>query len=175
MARLPLPLHQAGGCRLTSASESVSIEHLGAENYRLTCQLVVPRARDEVFLFFADALNLEALTPPWLRFRVETAPPIIMTRGARIDYRLRIHGVPLRWTSAIDAWEPPQGFSDRQVRGPYRRWIHEHTFEPAGGGTLVGDRVDFAARGGRLVGRLVARDLKKIFDYRRARLVELFG
>jgi len=96
---------------------------------------------------------------------------------------LRIHGLPLRWTSEIEAWEPPYRFSDRQIRGPYRSWLHEHTFHEVEGGTLVGDRVDFELPGGRLLagpigrlaGRVVATDVRRIFDFRRERMGELFG
>ena len=131
--------------------------------------------RDEVFPFFADAHNLEAITPSWLRFRLLTPAPIEMGPGARIDYTLRLRGVPVRWTSEITVWEPPIRFVDEQRRGPYRRWIHEHTFtEQDGGGTLVTDRVDYAAPGGRVVERLlVDRDLERIWAFRRARLSEL--
>jgi ligand-binding SRPBCC domain-containing protein len=160
---------------MSPTSEPVTIDRVRGGSYRLSCQLVVPRPLEEVFAFFSDARNLEELTPPWLRFRVVTPPPITMARGALIAYRLRVHGVPVRWTSTIDVWDPPRRFVDRQQRGPYRLWEHEHTFEPAGDGTLVGDRVDFAARGGRVAGWIVARDLRKIFGYRHARLTDIFA
>ncbi len=136
----------------------------------------VERPRDEVFAFFADAGNLQELTPPWLDFRILTPRPIPMAAGALVDYRLRLHGVPLRWRSRIAAWEPPHRFVDEQVRGPYRRWIHEHTFVAVGDATRVGDHVRYAVPGGRLVDRLlVRRDVERIFAYRQARLRELFG
>jgi hypothetical protein len=155
--------------------DGVTIERGAGGTHRLACEITVLRPLEEVFAFFADAHNLEELTPPWLRFRIETPPPITMEQGALIDYRLRLHGVPVLWTSVIDAWQPPLRFVDRQRRGPYRLWVHEHTFAEDGDGTLVRDRVEWAARGGPLVARLVARDLRKIFDYRRARLTEIFG
>ena len=135
----------------------------------------------EVFAFFADARNLEVLTPEWLRFRVMTEPPPAMAAGVRIDYRLRLRGVPVRWQSEITAWEPPFRFVDEQRRGPYRVWIHEHRFavERGPGGTEVvvaTDKVRYAAPGGRLVNRLlVAADLRRIFTYRSERLYERFG
>ena len=142
----------------------------------LVTRQFVAAPRDEVFPFFADAHNLEAITPPWLRFRLLTPAPIEMRPGARIDYTLRLRGVPVRWTSEITVWEPPLRFVDEQRRGPYRRWIHEHTFTEQEGGTLVTDRVDYAAPGGRVVERLlVDRDLERIFAYRRARLAELLS
>ncbi len=134
----------------------------------------IPMPIVKVFAFFADAQNLETLTPPWLRFEIETPCPIEMRRGALIRYRLRLHGIPLRWLTGITAWEPPHRFVDEQIRGPYRFWRHEHTFHGREGGTLVRDRVEYGVAGGRLVQKfLVSRDLRRIFEYRRRRLDEL--
>ena len=137
---------------------------------------VVPRPIDEVFAFFSDPANLERLTPPWLRFCVLGATTESLGEGAEIDYRPRVRGIPLRWRSLIRAWNPPHGFVDEQLRGPYRLWVHAHTFEPVNGGTRVGDRVRYAVLGGALVDRLLVRpDLERIFDYRRERLEELLA
>ena len=157
------------------SSGSISVERLGGGSYRLASVFALLQPIDLVFSFFSDAHNLEKLTPPWLKFRVLTPAPIPIERGTTIDYRLRIHGIPIRWTSQIDVWEPPHRFADRQLRGPYRRWDHEHTFDEADGGTLVGDRVEFEVPGGRLLGQLASADVRRIFAYRRKRLSELFG
>ena len=99
-----------------------------------------------------------------------------MHQGLRIDYRLKLHGVPLRWQSEISAWEPPTRFVDTQIHGPYRRWVHEHRFEEQAGGTLVLDAVDYAVYGGKWIERLfVSRDLNRIFEFRRQKLLEIFG
>jgi hypothetical protein len=133
-------------------------------------RLALPAER--AFAFYADALNLEAITPPWLAFRVTTAGPIEMRPGALIDYRLRLHGIPVRWRTRIEAWEPPRRFVDVQARGPYALWEHTHTFEPDGPhAVVIRDRVRYALPFGPL-GRLahavfVRRDLERIFDYRR--------
>ena len=156
-------------------SGSISVQHIRGGAYRLTSTFALEQPIDVVFSFFSDAYNLEKLTPPWLRFRVLTPAPIPIERGTTIDYRLRIHGLPIRWTSEINVWEPPHRFADRQLRGPYRRWDHEHTFSENGERTLVGDRVDFEVPGGRLPGRLASTDVRRIFAYRRKRLSELFG
>jgi len=143
---------------------------------RLTAAQWLPRPRDEVFAFFSDAFQLEAITPPLLRFQVLTPPPIVISAGTVIDYRLRVHGIPLRWQSRISVWEPPLRFVDEQVRGPYRCWRHEHTFEESAGGTLCRDVVDYAVVGGRWIEALfVRRDLLRIFAYRQAKLAEVFA
>ena len=121
--------------------------------FELTSEVMLPRPPAEVFPFFADARNLERLTPPWLRFAVLTSGPIEMRPGATIDYRLRLRGVPIRWRSEITAWEPPLRFVDEQRRGPYRLWVHEHRFEERDGCTVASDHVRYAVWGGRVVDR----------------------
>ena len=139
-------------------------------------ELVVPAALGEVFPFFAEARNLEKLTPPWLRFEVLTEGPIVMAEGALIDYRIRWRGIPLRWRTEIEVWEPPHRFVDRQIRGPYRLWRHEHLFTDRGDGTSIIDRVEYAPIGGILAQRLVvARDVERIFAYRQEVLQREFG
>jgi ligand-binding SRPBCC domain-containing protein len=145
-------------------------------DFTLVAELAVPHRVADVFPFFADAGNLDLITPPWLRFEVLTPLPIAMARGTFIDYRLRMRGLPLRWRSEITAWEPPHRFVDEQRRGPYRRWIHEHTFEEHDGVTVIRDRVRYAPPGGRLVNELfVRRDVEAIFRYRQEKLRERFG
>ena len=134
----------------------------------------VPRPLDEVFAFFANAANLEALTPPWLHFHILN-PEIVIGEGVRIDYRLKIHGIPLQWQSEICRWNPPFSFVDQQRKGPYRRWVHTHTFAEERGGTRVGDSVEFEVPFGWLVGRFVMRDVRKIFAFRQQALARIFG
>lgn len=144
--------------------------------YRLQTSVWIPAPRATIFEFFGDAFQLETLTPPWLHFHVETPRPIEMRPGITIDYRLRIHRIPVRWQSRISTWEPPFRFVDEQVRGPYRLWHHLHTFEERDGGTLMRDEVDYAVPGGPLVHALfVRRDLLEIFAFRRRTLLEIFG
>ena len=147
--------------------------------YVLERSLVIARPRDEVFPFFADAQNLERLTPPFLRFRILTPGTIEMRPGARIDYEIRLRGIPIRWRTVIDAWDPPHRFVDRQVRGPYRKWIHEHRFEEVAGGTRCIDRIEYAVPGGPVIERIVHRlvvgpDVARIFDYRAQEMVRAF-
>lgn len=145
--------------------------------YVLEREQLLPVAPDEAFEFFADAFNLELITPPWLRFRVLTPGPIEMGAGAVIDYRLRLHRVPLRWRTRIEDWRPGERFADRQLSGPYRHWHHTHEFEPCDGGTLMRDVVRYVLPLGPL-GRLaralvVRRDLERIFDFRRDAVAEV--
>jgi ligand-binding SRPBCC domain-containing protein len=145
----------------------------------LTRAQIIPGEPDDVFGFFADAFNLEAITPAWLRFRVVTPGPIDMRPGALIEYRLRLHGVPIRWLTRIEVWEPGVRFADVQLRGPYRVWHHTHSFERHSQGTLARDTVRYELPLGPL-GRLahaafVRRDLERIFDFRRERVAERLG
>jgi ligand-binding SRPBCC domain-containing protein len=140
---------------------------------------VVPRPVEETFAFFADAGNLEAITPPWLSFRMLTPVPIAVGLGTRISYALRWRGVPLRWQARIEAWREGCFFADRQVRGPYPLWVHEHAFEPIPGGTQVHDRVEYALPFGLLgIGAhaaLIRRDLEAIFDFRGEAVARALG
>lgn len=139
-------------------------------------ELWLPMPPEEVFPFFADAANLNAITPPWLHFRVLTPQPIAMRAGTLIDYALRLHGVPLRWRTRIQAWQPPHRFVDEQVRGPYRQWIHEHTFEARDGGTLARDVVRYAVPLDFIAHPLfVRRDVERIFAFRQESLRVRFG
>ncbi len=140
----------------------------------------LPGAPADVFEFFGDARNLEAITPPLLRFSVQDPDAIVMGTGALIRYRLRVRGVPVGWLTAIREWDPPHRFVDEQVRGPYALWHHTHTFEPhpdAPGDTLMRDTVRYAlplGPLGELARRLfVAADVEAIFDYRAERIREL--
>lgn len=144
--------------------------------YTLRREVWVPAKRDEVFAFFADARNLEQMTPHWLEFKILTPAPIVMRPGTMIDYRIRIRGLPIRWRTEIEVWNPPVRFVDTQVRGPYRRWHHTHEFVEVDGGTLCRDEVEYWPIGGAVVNFLfVRRDVRKIFDFREQRLRERFG
>lgn len=149
-----------------------------ARDYELVREQRVPRGLEETFSFFAEARNLEAITPGWLRFRIVQAPAELR-HGSLLDYRLGLFGWPIRWRTEISAWSPPHTFTDRQLSGPYPLWEHVHTLEDDGaGGTIVHDRVRYRVPGGPLaplVQRVVRRWLDAIFDYRRDRLRELLG
>jgi ligand-binding SRPBCC domain-containing protein len=156
----------------------ISVQKSGRD-WVLQTSLWLPRPRTEVFDFFSDAFNLEAITPSFLRFRVVTPGPIDMRRGALIDYRLRVRGVPISWRTEIAVWEPEHRFVDTQIRGPYAKWWHEHAFEEKDGGTLCTDRVEYRPPGGPLAPIVnavaVQRDVVSIFRHRHRELADRFG
>jgi len=145
------------------------------KEFTLRSEAWLPRRRDEVFAFFGDARNLDALTPPWVKFAMLTPGLIEMRADTLIDYRIRVHGIPIRWQTEITEWQPPHHFVDTQLRGPYTLWHHTHTFEERDGGTLCLDHVRYRPRGGALANWLfVRRDVERIFNYRQYRLKQLF-
>jgi ligand-binding SRPBCC domain-containing protein len=130
----------------------------------------VPTPPEATFELFSDAFALERITPPWLGFRVISSGPIEMCEGVLIRYALKLHGLPVRWLTRIEVWDPPHRFVDRQLQGPYRLWVHSHTFLPREDGTAIVDRVRYELPLG-VLGELariavVHRDLEQIFDYR---------
>lgn len=143
----------------------------------LRYSLTLPLPREQVFAFFANAANLELITPPELNFRILTPQPIAMEAGTLIDYRLRLFGIPFGWRTAITAWSPPDYFVDEQLQGPYRQWIHRHVFrEMPDGSTLIADEVRYRlpfAPLGEMVHPLVRRQLERIFTYRQQKVKDL--
>jgi ligand-binding SRPBCC domain-containing protein len=139
----------------------------------------IPRPRSQVFAFFADAANLERLTPGFLNFRILTPLPIEMKAGALIDYQLGLYGVPLSWRTRIETFDPESSFSDVQLRGPYRLWHHLHEFADEEGGTEMRDTVHYELPLGPLgaIARalFVRRSLEQIFDHRRRVVAEVFA
>jgi ligand-binding SRPBCC domain-containing protein len=139
----------------------------------------LPGTPADVFRFFADARNLEAITPPLLRFRVVTPEPIAMGRGTLIRYRLRVRGIPVSWLTEIKEWQPPHRFVDEQLTGPYALWHHTHSFEADGDETIMRDvvryRVGLGPLGALANALVVRRDVAAIFDFRAARVAQLLS
>jgi ligand-binding SRPBCC domain-containing protein len=147
--------------------------------FTLRRQQVLPGSPDDVFPFFADARNLEAITPPLLKFEVVTPGAIEMQVGTLIQYQLTLRGIPVNWLTSIQAWEPGVRFVDQQVRGPYALWHHTHEFERHADGTLMTDTVRYAIGFG-VLGEIAARafvhrDVAGIFDFRREAVLPALG
>lgn len=143
----------------------------------LKTEAVLPLPREEVFPFFAEAENLEKITPASLRFEILTPRPITMAEGLLIDYRLRIAGIPQRWRTRISRWEPPYRFTDEQLKGPYRKWEHTHTFHECEEGTRMVDEVNYELPFGplgNLAHPLIRMQLRKIFNHRNQVIGEFF-
>jgi ligand-binding SRPBCC domain-containing protein len=139
----------------------------------------IERPIDEVFAFFGDAHNLEEITPPWLGFKILFMSMDSIQEGTIIQYRLRLHGIPVHWRTNICEWNPPSSFVDEQTRGPYKVWRHTHKFEAHGRRTKMIDEVQYLLPFG-ILGRIVhalkvRQDVNRIFDYRRQRIDALFG
>jgi len=139
---------------------------------------ILPYGRTEVFPFFAEAGNLERITPSELCFRILTPEPIRMGQGTLIQYRLRLYGIPFRWSSLITLWDPPHRFVDVQHKGPYKLWVHTHRFMEQDGGTKMTDEVVYElpfAPLGEIFYPLIHRLISRIFLFRRRRIREIFG
>jgi len=144
-----------------------------------TCSTRIPRPLEQVFPFFAAPENLGRITPPELRFRILTPPPLEMRAGTLIDYRIQLFGIPMRWRTRITVWDPPREFVDEQLRGPYAEWVHRHSFaaEPDGT-TLMSDEVRFRLPLGilgELALPLVRAQIRRIFSYRERVILEVLG
>jgi hypothetical protein len=150
-----------------------------ARGYELRAEQWVPERRERVFPFFADPLNLERLTPPFLRFHVRRRSTPDVREGTLLTYTLRLHGLPIVWRTRIDEWRPPERFADTQLFGPYAQWHHTHLFDADGSGTRLTDIVRYRLHLGVLLNnRLMSwvhRDVRRIFEYRQAAIAERFA
>lgn len=144
--------------------------------FEFTQTQTINRPIEDVFAFFSDVHNLGRITPPWIDFKVVTPDPIEMRKGAVIDFKLRLHGIPLKWQTEITLWDPPHTFIDEQRKGPYRVWIHTHSFTGENGRTHMTDHVRYVSIGGVVVQKLfVAPDIRKIFAFRKNTLHHIFS
>lgn len=138
-------------------------------DYTLRTSAPLPGPIDQVFSFFAAAENLARITPPDLGFVIRTSQPIDMRVGTLIDYTIKLWGAPVHWRTEITRWNPPYQFEDTQLRGPYAKWVHLHTFTSKGDETLMTDEVRYRLPFGvlgRMAHGIVRRQLRRIFSYR---------
>lgn len=151
---------------------------LNSGQKEIFAEIWLPKKTQEVFPFFCDEKNLEKLTPEYLNFHVLKKSTDAIQEGTLIDYKLSLHGIPMKWKSLIENWEPGKKFVDRQIQGPYKLWHHTHEFEDFAGGTLVRDRVLYKLPFGRIgelvSGPIVRADVQKIFSHRKKVIAQLF-
>jgi ligand-binding SRPBCC domain-containing protein len=145
--------------------------------HTLTRAITLDLPREDVFAFFADAGNLERITPPELSFNIVSPQPIVLAEGSLIDYQLKIFGIPLKWRTEISSWNPPFDFTDRQLKGPYSQWIHRHTFTDLGPArTLIEDEVRYRLPlepFGEIAHFIVRGELDRIFDFRQTAVAKI--
>jgi uncharacterized protein (TIGR01777 family) len=157
-----------------------ALENILAEfpNQIFEASQFVARPISEVFRFFEDPKNLERMTPPWLNFRIVSQTSASIQTGTEICYRLKVHGMPMKWKTRIQDWKVNESFVDDQIQGPYSRWHHVHSFESLRGGTLIQDRVSYrlplGGLGKLLGGSFVKNDVNMIFSYRKEKMREVF-
>ncbi len=146
-------------------------------SYSLTTHQWFPLKKEELFKFFSDAQNLEAITPPWLNFKILNVSTENIQEGTLLDYKISLHGFPIKWRTKIIDWNPPAEFVDTQLKGPYKLWHHTHTFQEVNGGVLMTDRVlyqiPYSVAGNLANPLLVDRDVKKIFQFRKTEIAKL--
>jgi len=146
--------------------------------HRFQTSMRLPRPRREVLAFFADAANLQRMTPPEVGFEMLTPQPIQLTAGAHVEYKLRLLGVPVRWQTRIARWDPPHEFVDEQLQGPYKLWVHTHRFQEKDGMTTMADEVQYRLPFwplGEVADPLVRAQLQRIFRYRQEVIHKYFG
>jgi len=149
------------------------------KQYIFTLTSIIPRPLDETFAFFCKAENLERITPAKLKFKILSPLPIRMQKGALIEYQIRLMGVPFRWKTEINLWQPPRSFRDIQLKGPYKKWEHTHHFEEKNGHTLMTDTVHYQLPFS-VLGRIahflfVKKQIESIFEYRQQQILLIFG
>lgn len=159
-------------------SKTTSAELENPRNRVFISELFLPYKVEEIFPFFAEAKNLERITPPYLHFKIVHQSTPQIQEGSTFDYSLKIHGVPCKWRTLIEEWVPNKKFVDRQLKGPYSLWHHQHIFKEQDGGTLMTDKVTYRLPMGFLgdfvAGSWVDGDVKSIFDYREKVVLEIF-
>ncbi len=145
---------------------------------RLIFEQWIPRTKEEIFPFFAEARNLESITPKKLHFKILDVSEDPIKEGTIINYKLKIDGIPVKWRTIIKKWNPPHYFVDNQEKGPYKKWYHLHNFEDLGSGTLMTDQVDLQIPLGALgyfaSSWKVLKDVNHIFEYRKKVIFDMF-
>ena len=164
---------------LKSALNAVFGDYKGKGTLYLTTDQWLPATKDEVWEFYSEAKNLERITPDFLGFKILGMDTPTIQKGSHIDYRISLRGLPLRWRTLIESWEPKRRFVDTQLKGPYQLWHHAHNFTPLGDGMLVQDVVQYRLPlQGWTTGLAhwqIKKDLSQIFLFRSQKSKEIFS
>jgi len=129
---------------------------------------------EKAFTFFENPKNLSKITPPWLNFRMRDKNKTTVYDNAEFEYMIKLIGLQVSWRSRIVDYKPPERFTDVQIRGPYRSWIHQHVLMKSPEGTLMEDVVTYTLP---LVALpvhniLIKKQLEDIFSYRAIKVAE---
>lgn len=144
--------------------------------------IFIDRPPEAVCAFHANLKNHSRLCPPDQQEEIIAGGDDPLCEGAKVTFRARHGGLRHTLESEITEWDPPHGFTDRQVKGPFAAWIHRHKFVPFQTGTLMTDTIEYAVPAGPL-GLLVEKlwlgeHLDRFFNHRQAeakRLLEQIG
>lgn len=153
----------------------VHIHRAGLLGYRLVASQVLPVCQEKAFGFFEDPRNLCDITPVWLDFCMLDRESVTGIReNAEFEYTITFLGITMAWRSRIIDYHPPERFTDIQLKGPYRSWVHLHKLEKVPEGTLMTDEVSYTlpvlALG--LNPFLIREKLIDIFSYRAVKIAE---
>jgi ligand-binding SRPBCC domain-containing protein len=148
--------------------------------YTIHIKQKLPISIEEAWEFIANPKNLSVITPKSTGFKTISGDDRDMFPGQIIQYIVKpILGIPLKWVTEITHVAEKKYFVDEQRVGPYKLWHHKHFLKEIPGGVEMEDLVDYKLPMG-FLGRmahpfLVKPKLKEIFEYRRQKLIELFG
>ncbi|WP_396211221.1 cell division inhibitor [Flavobacterium sp.] len=148
--------------------------------YTLHSKQNLPISLDEAWEFLSNPKNLKVITPEYMGFKTLSGDDREMFPGQIIQYIVTpVLGIPMKWVTEITHVKDKKYFVDEQRFGPYDLWHHKHFLKEIAGGVEMEDIVDYKVPMG-IIGQLVhpflvKPKLNEIFEFRRKKLIELFG
>ena len=148
--------------------------------YRFESKQNIPITKKEAWEFLSSPKNLKTITPEYMSFDILSGADRPIFAGQIIQYLVTpIFGIKTKWVSEITHVEKGEYFVDVQLFGPYALWHHKHFIKEIPGGVEMEDIIDYKVPMG-ILGQfvhpfLVKPKLNEIFEYRRKKLIELFG